>query len=318
MRRVDAVGSFLVALALAAVSCGGKTVRLGSSTPPPYLFGDPVLVRELASDARTDNPTLTSDMLEIYFTTTRDGAADTDIWYARRSSRNLPFEPPVPVDGANSDGFDTSAAISADGLTLWFGSDRDGGSGGVDVWVCERANRDSPWSTPMNLVGLNSSASDIPRPPGQHGLVMPLASTKVTPANPTEGNYQTYWAIRANRGAPFNTPVAIPELAYPERSTVDAFLTDDGLTLFFASVPAPATDAGPTAAPVDAGVTTSDLFVAFRRSTDEAFAIVQPLSDLNTSFDERDPWLSPDGTVLYFTSDRDGPLSIYTAAVEPR
>jgi hypothetical protein len=144
------------------------------------------------------------------------------------------------------------------------------------------------------------------------------ASTKVTPANPTEGNYQTYWAIRANRGAPFNTPVAIPELAYPERSTVDAFLTDDGLTLFFASVPAPATDAGPTAAPVDARVTTSDLFVAFRRSTDEAFAIVQPLSDLNPSFDERDPWLSPDGTVLYFTSDRDGPLSIYTAAVEPR
>src|SRR5205814_104093 len=34
--------------------------------------------------------------------------------------------------------------------------------------------------------------------------------------------------------------------------------------------------------------------------------------------DERDPWLTPDGKTLYFTSDRDGSLSIYTASVQPR
>jgi Tol biopolymer transport system component len=31
-----------------------------------------------------------------------------------------------------------------------------------------------------------------------------------------------------------------------------------------------------------------------------------PLTDLNTAADERDPWLSPDGTMFYFTSDREG------------
>jgi Tol biopolymer transport system component len=58
--------------------------------------------------------------------------------------------------------------------------------------------------------------------------------------------------------------------------------------------------------------------VAWRRSTNEAFSVTQPLSDLNTPADERDPWLSPDGTTLYFTSDRGGILNIYTARVQPR
>ena len=62
----------------------------------------------------------------------------------------------------------------------------------------------------------------------------------------------------------------------------------------------------------------ADLFVAFRRSTSEPFSATFPLDDLNTGGDERDPWLTPDGKTLYFTSDRDGALSIYTAAVKPR
>jgi Tol biopolymer transport system component len=44
----------------------------------------------------------------------------------------------------------------------------------------------------------------------------------------------------------------------------------------------------------------------------------QALDDLNTPGDERDPWLTADGTTLYFTSDRGGALNIYPAAVKPR
>ncbi len=50
----------------------------------------------------------------------------------------------------------------------------------------------------------------------------------------------------------------------------------------------------------------------------EPFSVTQPLDDLNTAGDERDPWLSPDGHTLYFTSDRSGVLQIYTAQVAPR
>jgi hypothetical protein len=116
--------------------------------------------------------------------------------------------------------------------------------------------------------------------------------------------------------------VKIPYLDQDDRSTVDGFLSDDGLTMFFSSAPvlAPA-DAGGSAADAgktDGGVASSDLFVAWRLSTSAPFLITQPLDDLNTAADERDPWLSPDGKTLYFTSDRGGVLSIYTAAVAPR
>jgi hypothetical protein len=176
--------------------------------------------------------------------------------------------------------------------------------GGIDVWVSTRNNRSAGWSAPGNVVALNSTADDIPRPPGLHGTVMPMASTRATFAL-----YQSYFAASGGRGAPFETPAAIPELAFADRSTVDAFLTDDGLTMFYSS----------SGFFSDGGVpTTSDLYVAWRRSVGEPFSFTQPLDDLNSTRDERDPWLTPDGRTLYFTSDRDGALSIYTAAVKPR
>ena len=313
----------LIALAICTPACtAGKTVSLGNVDPVPYLFDTPVLVPELASPSRTDNPTLTGDLLEVYFTTDRV-SGNGDVWFATRATAAAPFGTPAPVTAVNGDSFETSSAISSDGLTLWFGSDRAGGSGGKDIWVTERTTRASPWSTPVNVVALNSPADDIPRPPGEHALVMPMASTKVTDHNPASNNYQTYLATRATPSGPFGAPVAIPELDYVDRSTVDGFLTDDGLTMFFSSAPvaepadaaASAVDAGKTS---DAGVANSDLFVASRRSTSELFSVPLPLSDLNTPADERDPWLTPDGTTLYFTSDRGGALNIYTAAVKPR
>ncbi len=302
-----AVGGAVVAAALSAwPACSGQTVRLGDSSPAPFHFDAPAPVAELASPSRTDNPTLTADLLEIFFTSDRQ-SGNGDVWFATRASPAQPFGAPQPLDAVNTAGFETSAAISADGLTLWFGSDRAGGAGGVDVWMAQRPARGAPWSTPVDVVPLSSPADDIPRPPGQHGLVMPMASARPAPGNPA-GVYQTYLAARATDGAPFAAPAPIAELDYADRSTVDGFLTDDGLTLFFSS--SPAADGG--------GDPPGDLSVAWRRSTGEPFSVTQPLDDLNSAASERDPWLSPDGRTLYFTSDRSGVLQIYTARVAPR
>jgi len=304
-----AISKGAIALCVALPAClgcsAGTTVTLGGLAPRPYHFGPAQLVPELASASHTDNPTLTGDLLEIYFTTDRE-SGNGDVWFATRDSATQPFGAPAPVSAVDGASFETSSAISADGLTLWFGSDRGGGAGGVDVWVTQRASRADAWSTPVNIVALNSAADDIPRPPGQHALVMPMASTRPADANPS-GAYQTYLAARPAQGAPFAAPVPIPELDSPEGSTVDGCLTDDGLTLFFSATPAG-----------DAGAGDADLFVAWRRAPGEPFSFKQPLDDLNTPGDERDPWLTPDGKTLYFTSDRNGVLSIYTAPVLPR
>jgi WD40-like Beta Propeller Repeat len=296
---------FGVGLLVVAASCGGRTINLGQSGPAPYHFGAPVLVEELAGTGHRDNPTLTADLLEIYFTTNEDPQSNGDVWSAQRTSASAAFGTAAPVIEINSTDRETSSAISADGLTLWFGSDRPGGSGGLDVWVAQRASRSAGWSAPTNLAALNTSADDIPRPPGQHQLVMPMASTKTTPSNTAARVYQTFLTSRSNAGGSFQAPSTIPEIDQYNRSVVDGSLSDDGLALFFSSTSGSAAS-GSIDAGVDGGATDSDIFAAFRLSTNGPFVVVEPIAEINTGANDRDPWLSPNGSVFYFTSDRAG------------
>jgi len=60
----------------------------------------------------------------------------------------------IPVNlGAtiNSAWVDAGAALSKNGLSLYFNSDRPGGFGNQDIWVSQRASLHGPWGTPWNL-----------------------------------------------------------------------------------------------------------------------------------------------------------------------
>src|SRR5581483_435940 len=168
-RATRGAAALVAAAALGACS-SGSTVNLGAEAPRPFRFGTPRPLAELGTQP-SDNPTLTGDLLEIFFTSNRDNVS-TDIWTARRASATEAFGAPALVSNASSPSFETSSAISSDGLTLWFGSDRPGGLGGLDIWAIERPARDGAWSAPVNLTSLNSAALDLPRPPGLHDRVM--------------------------------------------------------------------------------------------------------------------------------------------------
>jgi len=281
-----------IACAIAA-GCGGTVVDIGDPKPPPYRFDAPRLLAELDTTTYANqNPTLTGDVLDIYFTSNRGDTA-ADVWTAHRASRSDPFEPPMLVAEASSPLYETSPAISVDGLSLYVGSDRDGTTGGLDIWVATRSDRNATWSALENLTALNSTMNDIPRPPGQHGLVMPMASER-----DVTGGYRTFLAVRPDINQPFDAMVLVAGLVGGD-ILADAFLSDDGLTMFYAAA---------------AGGAKPDMYVAWRASTADRFSLPTPLTDLNTAADERDPWLSPDGTLFYFTSDRgNGVLQIYEA-----
>jgi hypothetical protein len=279
----------------ACVSCTSvETVDLGRASPPFGPFDKPHLVSEICTQGINTNPSLTSDLLEIYFTSDRPGGlGQGDIWVAQRATPTGVFDTPSLVSTINSANSETSPAISGDGLTLWFSSDRAGTLGGFDIWISTRADRQSAWTTPINVPELNTASDEIPRPVGDHGLQMPLANDNANKS------YQNYMTSRTSLTSPWSKPQIISELLRPNASTVDGFLTDDGLMLIF--------NVEPTT------VRNSDLYRAWRYGPTESFSSPVPLTDINTTFMERDPWLSPQGDQFFFSSDRDGAFNIYEA-----
>ena len=62
------------------------------------------------------------------------------------------WSPPVNLGPTvNSDTFDVCPFVTRSGLSLYFGSTRPGGFGGVDMYVSRRESTSEPWGPPENL-----------------------------------------------------------------------------------------------------------------------------------------------------------------------
>jgi len=95
----------------------------------------------------------------------------------------------------NSPGADQSPALSADGLSLYFASDRPGGFGGVDVWVAHRVTSEGPWDTPVNLgTTINSADAETGPSLSLDGHLLFFASNRAS----GEGNFDIYVSHRAD------------------------------------------------------------------------------------------------------------------------
>jgi len=107
------------------------------------------------------------DGLELYLSSTRPGGyGNHDLYMAKRETPNDAWGPPVNLGPlVNSSDFDGNPLILPDGLTLYFGSWRDGGYGEADIWVTKRATLEDPWGAPINLGPyINTNAyDDVPK-----------------------------------------------------------------------------------------------------------------------------------------------------------
>ncbi len=73
-------------------------------------------------------------------------------YHAAAAAKFSDWSAPVNLGPVVNSGFgDQGPAISKDGLSLYFNSDRPGGFGGFDIWVSQRASVDDPWGPPTNL-----------------------------------------------------------------------------------------------------------------------------------------------------------------------
>lgn len=290
-------------VAASSVGCGADDIiTLGQDEPLPTFADAGRRVRFVNDEEENEaNPTFTEDLLQIYFSSSRaEGPGGDDVWYATRLSRADAFDLPRLVPGINSEQDETSPAISADGLTLYVGSDRPYAASerNMNIWRATRESTMSAWGPLVYVEGLNSEFDDIPRPLALDGLAMPLASRR-------DGeDYQTYLATRRALTAEFDVVEPLSELWVPGTSAVDAFMTNDGMMVFFNREPADGQ---------------GELHMAWRTSLAESFGEAVPLPRVNTSADERDPWVSADGQRFFFASNRrdGGALDIYGTKIEP-
>lgn len=93
-----------------------------------------------------------------------DGLGNPDLYLSR--AVGLDFGPLEPVPEAtpntiNSGAGENAPVLTADGLALYFGSNRPG-SASYDVWVACRDDVEQPFGEPVHVTGVNSVEDEYP------------------------------------------------------------------------------------------------------------------------------------------------------------
>jgi hypothetical protein len=259
----------------------------------PWPFGVPAQVAALNTWSSNDeDPTLTGDLLEIYFTSNRTGTKG--IWFSTRADPDAAWDPPQPLSVLNTSTTDEFAPrVSSDGMLLYFG--RYSETMQHEILVSTRADRSAPWSPGTLVQELNSPLNDVPGHPDRGLTLLPVASDR----QGGKGGYDIYAAEQLG-GGKWGTPVPLAGIN-AGLSDKDPWISGDMKVLYFASNRLDGVD--------------FEIFLAIRSDPMAAFSPPTPVTELNTAGTvDEDPWLSPDLMQIFFASRRDGGLlNIYRA-----
>jgi hypothetical protein len=94
-------------------------------------WATPQKVDQLSSTANEGRPYVRHDGLEIFFSSARPGVGGGDIWFATRGSTAEDWPSPQLARGINTAFGDNVPALSWDGQTLYFSSNRSGTTGEI-------------------------------------------------------------------------------------------------------------------------------------------------------------------------------------------
>jgi len=246
-----------------------------------FTFGTPINVGQPVNSSSNDwGPCLSADGLELYFGSGRyGGSGDEDLWISTRATTSDAWSTPVNLGPiVNSSSGEGWSSISSDDLELYYSSGRPGGYGDEDIWVTRRATKEYPWGEPVNLgPTVNSSSVEIGAKTSADGLTLYFSSNR--PESIEE--WDLWMATRATRDDEWSEPVSIMSSAF-------ACLSTDDLVLFYQ----------------DGNL---DIWMTQRKTIAEPFGPgVKLPSQINTSRVEGAPYLSYDGSTLYFSSNNSG------------
>lgn len=122
-------------------------------------WGTATRINELSTAGLDGFPTLTEDQLFMVFLS-HDPDSGFDFYSSTRESLSSPWQPRVSLTSVNSPDGEGMPHLSADGLTLYFSSNRPGGQGANDLYIAQRASRADDFSPPTPLTALNTEADE--------------------------------------------------------------------------------------------------------------------------------------------------------------
>jgi len=171
-----------------------------------------------------------------------------------------------------------------------------GADAAVDAAAPPRCDPSKPFGAPTIVANINGSGVDQ----GAR-LVddLTLYFGSVRPPSTTVGLYK---ATRSSPTSPFGAPVPLTMINNTGAASGPT-LTGDGLTMYYALIPAGQTTQ-----------TTGDIYVTTRANKAAEFLGGTPVAQVNSTIDDLDPFITEDGSALYFDSARGSTaLHLYVA-----
>jgi hypothetical protein len=283
-------------------------IVLGSSrAEADYTFGTPTNLG-LTVNSSTDDfmPNISADGLTIFFVSARPGGyGGRDIWVMRRDTIYNEWGTPMNLESPiNSKYRDSGPSISADGLSLFFDSDRSGGYGTQDIWVSTRPTQSDPWGEPVNLgATVNSSSPERAPSISADGLELFFHSDR-----PISGMQDLWVTTRKTINDPWGPPVNLGLTVNSGTFDGASNISFDGLSLFFMSACA-------------GGYGDLDIWVTKRASKNDSWGEAANLGPkVNSAQNDWGPSISSDGSILYFGSNRPGGaggLDLWQVSIDP-
>jgi hypothetical protein len=204
----------------------------------------------------------------------------------------------------NSSSNDAGASISADGLTLYFSSNRPGGAGGYDLWCTTRATISDDWGPAENLGQPPNSQYSYWEPSiSSDGLTLYFSDGH----SPQYGNrlpdglggQGDIWMVtRSSVNSAWGEPINLGP-AVNSQHAIHPSISSDSLSLYFQTHRS-------------GSLGHCDIMVATRKSTSDSFGDPVFLKNVNAGGADWTPDISADGLTLFFMRNP-GPPEIWAS-----
>jgi Tol biopolymer transport system component len=260
-------------------------------------FGAPQLISELSTTSGIErDPFVSQDELTIYYSssTASDGM---DIYTASRAHIGDAFGSAAPFSIVNTQQDESKMSISTDGLTLIVC--RTEQLGGDDDYMVTRSSTAQAWTTPQtnDLDNVNDDYSPLDPELGSDGRTLYFAPV-------VEGGDPQQLAVAKRDDTTSEYDIGSISGYSPSDnfSDADPWIDAAGDVLVFSRF--------------DVDVVDVDIMYMTTGSGGR-FGSASPVPGVNTVGNvDGDPWVSPDGCRMYFSSNRAGSYDLYFATAQ--